>query len=91
MAFYETKPCIIEAVQFTGENFDEIIQFTEGKASKKIMNDIPYICIETLEGAMMAGEGSYIIRGTQGEYYPCVEKAFLQKYQLATGEINGAH
>ena len=91
MPFFETKPCVIEAIQFTGENFDEIIQFTEGKASKRIMNDIPYIRIETLEGTIIAGEGSYIIRGLQGEYYPCVEKIFLQKYQLATGEINGAH
>lgn len=88
MAFYETKPCIIEAIQFTGSNFDEIIQFTEGKAQKKIVNDMSCLAIETLEGTMLAGEGAYVIRGTQGEYYPCVPQAFEKKYQLAEGEIN---
>lgn len=88
MAYYETKPCIIEAIQFNGSNYDEVIQFTEGKASKRIVNDEPCICIETLEGNMLAGEGSYIIRGTQDEFYPCVEAAFLKKYKLAEGEIN---
>lgn len=88
MAFYETKPCIIEAIQFTGSNFDEIIQFTEGKAQKKIVNDMPCLVIETLEGAMLAGEGAYVMRGTQGEFYPCVPQAFEKRYRLAEGEIN---
>ena len=88
MPFYETKPCVIEAVQFTGDNYEAVISFTEGKASRKIINDIPFLAIETLEGTMLAGEGTYIIRGTQGEYYPCVPEAFQKKYKLAEGEIN---
>lgn len=88
MPFYETKPCVIEAVQFTGDNYEAVISFTEGKASKKIINDIPFLAIETLEGTMLAGEGAYIIRGTQGEYYSCVPEAFAKKYKLAEGEIN---
>lgn len=88
MAFYETKPCIIEAIQFTGSNFDEIIQFTEGKAQKKIINDMPCLVIETLEGTMLAGEGAYVMRGTQGEFYPYAPQAFEKRYRLAEGEIN---
>lgn len=88
MPFYETKPCIIEAVQFTGENYEEIFAFAGNCASKKIINDVPCLAIETLEGTMIAGEGAYIIRGTQGEYYPCVPEAFAKKYKLAEGEIN---
>lgn len=88
MPFYETKPCIIEAIQFTGDNYDEVLSFTGNKASKKIINDSPYLAIETLEGTMIAGEGAYVIRGVQGEYYFCDEKVFAKKYKLADGEIN---
>ena len=88
MAFYETKPCIIEAIQFTGSNFDEIIKFTEGKAQKKIVNDMPCLAIETLEGTMLAGEGAYVIRGIEAEYYFCFPQIFEKKYRLAEGEIN---
>ena len=88
LPFYETKPCIIEAIQFTGDNYDEIFSFTENKAFKKIMNSVPCLAIETLEGTMIAKEGSYIIRGTQGEYYSCVPEVFIKKYKLAEGEIN---
>lgn len=52
------------------------------------MNDTPYLAIETLEGTMIAGEGAYVIRGVQGEYYFCDEKVFAKKYKLADGEIN---
>ena len=31
MAKYRTKPCEIEAVQWKGDNLDEIIQFTDKK------------------------------------------------------------
>lgn len=31
MARYKTKPCEIEAIQFTNASIDEVIEFTEGK------------------------------------------------------------
>lgn len=32
MPFYRKKPVVIQAVQFTGDNYDEIISFTKGNA-----------------------------------------------------------
>ena len=36
--------------------------------------------IETLEGDMTANVGDYIIKGVQGEFYPCKPDIFKQTY-----------
>jgi hypothetical protein len=42
-----------------------------------------YIVIETLEGAMTASLGDFIIQGVQGEFYPCKPDIFAQTYEEA--------
>ena len=37
--------------------------------------------IETLEGTMKAEQGEYIIRGVQGEIYPCKPDIFEATYE----------
>ncbi len=39
--------------------------------------------IKTLEGTMIARAGDYIIRGVEGEIYPCKASIFEATYQLA--------
>lgn len=39
--------------------------------------------IETLEGRMTAQPGDWIIRGVQGEFYPCKPDIFEQTYEPA--------
>ena len=41
------------------------------------------IIIHTLEGDMHAEAGDYIIKGVQGEYYPCKPDIFEQTYEPA--------
>jgi hypothetical protein len=41
--------------------------------------------IETLEGKMIARPGDYIIRGIQGEYYPCKPNIFEKTYERVDG------
>ena len=50
--------------------------------------------IETLEGTMTANKGDYIIKGIQGELYPCKPDIFNQTYDIKldgdidlTGEV----
>ena len=38
--------------------------------------------IRTLEGTMTAGEGDWIIRGVNGELYPCKPDIFEKTYEL---------
>ncbi len=39
------------------------------------------IAIETLEGVMVAAPGDWIIRGVQGEFYPCKPDIFAETYE----------
>lgn len=88
MPYYETIPTVIEAIQFTKDNIEDVLNFTNGKASIKVDDESIQVVIDTLEGKMLAPEGSYIIRGVLNEYYPCTKDAFNKKYKLMEGEIN---
>ena len=39
------------------------------------------LSIQTLEGTMIAKPGDWIIRGTEGELYPCKPSVFERKYE----------
>jgi len=41
----------------------------------------PFLTIETLEGVMTASVGDYVIRGVQGELYPCKPDIFEKTYE----------
>jgi hypothetical protein len=40
-----------------------------------------HIAIDTLEGTMHASVGDWIIRGVQGEFYPCKPDIFAATYE----------
>lgn len=51
----------------------------------KVDGDGPFgIAIETLEGVMVASPGDWIIRGVQGEFYPCKPAIFAATYEAVT-------
>ena len=85
MAKYRKKPVVIEAIQFTGNNFFEIHEFTNGNAHDCYMQPAGYTTciINTLEGRHIATEGDYIIKGVQGEFYPCKPDIFDMTYEAA--------
>lgn len=73
---YRKKPVTIQALKWDGSNADEIIKFTEGAAKKKGKG----LVIATLEGDHKATKGDIIIRGVQGEFYPCKPDIFAETY-----------
>jgi hypothetical protein len=44
------------------------------------------LIVATLEGNMVARPGWWIIRGVQGEFYPCDPAIFQQTYDIVTGD-----
>ena len=78
MARYKTKPCEIEAIQWTGKNIIELLDWGQGKI---LWNDVDDLFIDTLEGRMKANINDYIIKGLKGEYYPCKPDVFEKKYE----------
>ena len=78
MARYRTRPCEIEAIQWTGENIIELLDWGRGKI---LWDDADDLFIDTLEGRMKANINDYIIKGLRGEFYPCKPDVFKKKYE----------
>lgn len=85
MAQYRKKPVVIEAIQFTRNNINEVEAFTEYAAHtfqiERRIDGIATCIIPTLEGQHIATEGDWIIKGVQGEYYPCKPDIFEKTYE----------
>lgn len=78
---YRSKPVIKEAVQWTGKNYQEVLDFTsEDVRIIKPWHDRAFI-IPTPEGDMRACIGDYIIKGLRGELYPCKPDIFEESYE----------
>lgn len=75
---YRKKPMVIEAVQFTGLNFNEIETFVGGDYGK---NEKGEGVIATLEGAMRVSLNDWITKGVKGEFYPCKPDIFDATYE----------
>ena len=78
---YRKKPVVIEAVQWTGENLKEVLDFMKWRNASH--DDVGGLVIHTLEGTHSARVGDWIIKGVQGEFYPCKPDIFEQTYDLA--------
>lgn len=82
---FRKKPVVIEAVQWTGDNGEEINNFCGNYAkfaTSHLGNVVFYgLGIETLEGFMEASTGDYIIKGVNGEFYPCKPDVFAKTYE----------
>lgn len=95
---YRKKPVVIEAIQLKVDNFDEVCDFMGGTPVPKHNLDFgidehgntnePYlgVYIETLEGKMLASYGDYIIKGVNGEFYPCKPDIFEKTYDEVDNE-----
>ena len=81
---YRKKPVVVEAVQFV-DTEESILKLSElGLDPVRIDYadlDNPILKIETLEGVMIAKTGDYIIKGIQGELYPCKPDIFAETYE----------
>lgn len=94
---YRKKPVVIEARQWDGTArtatpiIDWILQQHGETATyqcdspRDCPNTEHRIAIPTLEGTMTADEGDWIIRGVQGEFYPCKPDIFDATYEPVEG------
>lgn len=93
---YTKKPAEVEAIQLRAGNIFQVTEFIDGKtpvisgqaagdkwdAYKDTVIENGGIDIETLEGTMKASFKDYIIKGIQGEFYPCKPDIFHLTYDL---------
>lgn len=77
---YRKRPIVIEAVQWTGNNINLIDEFIGSMKGYQYKNGVLYI--KSLEGKMKASIGDYIIKGVNGEFYPCKPDIFKKTYDF---------
>ena len=81
MERYRSRVVEIEAMELTVSNQIDveawITETHEGCFQKGDGLDIP-----TLEGTMHASVGDFIIKGLEGEFYPCKPSVFNAKYDI---------
>ncbi|MFB3900392.1 hypothetical protein ACES2D_12790 [Bacillus amyloliquefaciens] len=84
MVKYRKKPIEIEAVKFedTAHSITDISNLAGGRTIVySYQSEYPTLTIQTLEGDMTAQVGDYIIRGIEGELYPCNPDIFEKTYE----------
>jgi hypothetical protein len=82
---YRKLPVVIEAMQFTDDNKHQVFNWIAGNRYPYFdENKNPTLKIETLEGDMMAQLGDWIIKGVNGEFYPCKDEIFRKTYEEVT-------
>jgi hypothetical protein len=94
MTFYRKKPVVIEARgPLSKANSADIQQWCgaiERPALTSTDSPITYdgsLVIPTLEGPMTASLGDFIIKGVQGEFYPCRADIFAATYEATTSSV----
>ena len=94
---YRKKPVVIEAMQLNNINAPSAVRWIgEDKAKMNLESDAAYqagkappvfsVTIKTLEGDMKAMPGNYIIKGANGEFYPCKSDIFDKTYEEVNDE-----
>ena len=82
---YRKKPVVIEAIQYQPhDNCGQVNEFMgEAFDTDQCDNELEErMAIETLEGTMWASPGDWIIKGVQGEFYPCKPDIFAATYEI---------
>lgn len=85
---FRKKPVEVEAIQFDGSNFLAVETFTSGRFHDVLPEDRlddPDITAEVWDELhstwVGVKDGQWIIRGVQGEFYPCDADVFAATYE----------
>lgn len=88
---YRKKPIVIDAFRMGMDprpdwfqdkvSANEIITYSDDPDKGPFEFRRTYCDIKTLEGTMRGDFGDYIIRGVQGEVYPCKPDIFEKTYE----------
>lgn len=87
---YRKRPIVVDAWQWLGETNEEAVEFRDSIGIDSLMmgfgrrhDDGLSLFIQTREGEMVAGPGDWIIKGVNGEFYPCKPDIFAKTYEVA--------
>ena len=88
---FRKKPIVIEAVQFDGENHQDLFDFARDIdviAGRYLRHAVRCtspadegLFVSTPEGEMRISPGDWLIKGVVGEFYPCKPVIFEATYE----------
>lgn len=93
---YRKKPVVVEAIKLDWSTWSDICEFVSKDAfgggvyldndtfeelSEGEVSHTMGLKIKTLEGTHLARQGDYIIKGVNGEFYPCKPDIFEKTYE----------
>jgi len=88
MPLYRKKPVVVEAIYFSYEDFvylrHDKYPMVDGDLKDPLNPNsmtAQHPKIHTLEGDMIVSDGDWIIKGVNGEYYPCKPDIFNKTYE----------
>lgn len=79
------KPVVIEFVRYDGKNEHKVKAFVGpclNIQQEHYASEVIELNIETLEGWMRVSIGDYVIKGVNGEFYPCKPDIFEKTYDI---------
>lgn len=85
---FRKKPVVIEALKWTGDNFNSIKAF----AGDNVVLENGELLVKTLEDGVggkvkhAATPGDFIIKGVKGEFYFCKPDIFAETYEPVEDE-----
>jgi hypothetical protein len=83
MAKFRKRPVVVEAVQWTGDNLDEIKAF--GGADIVVDSEHPII-VKTANGLVALGRHAWLVRDpTSGDTWPMASNIFERTYESVEG------
>ena len=80
---YRKKPLVVEALQWTGFNLNEVVGFCpviRVETGLLVLDRFPELFIRTLEGEMHVSLNDFIIKGVRDEFYACKPDVFWETY-----------
>lgn len=82
-ANFRTKPCIVQAIQLTRNNVKEIKELIGHRNYVTKSWDPVNLYLETGHGEAIVAVGNWVLRDSNGKYYPCTDSEFQVKYEPA--------
>jgi hypothetical protein len=83
---YRKSPVVVDTIQYTGTNAQELVAWGV-TVQLTVTDDIVIATLESSPAAQVrhaAHPGDFIIKGVDGEFYPCKSSVFSKTYELVT-------
>lgn len=93
IATYRKKPVVVQAVQWTGENADELVAWTGGRFRTVAPGagagpDITAEVYDELHATWVGVKtGQSVLCGVQGEFYPIDEAVLAETYEPVNADV----